>query len=97
MGRYDPLRAHLVEANAKGQYRVEMTFNEIERLVGGLPASARKYDAWWSNEQDGQHVQARAWLDAGYTVTNVDLNAARTRFDLARRAERPAPRRLRPL
>ena len=56
MAKYDPLFRHLVSADAGP---IDMTFDEIERLVGALPASALKYSAWWSNHQlDGAHVQA---------------------------------------
>ena len=49
-----------------------MTFDEIERLVGALPASALKYSPWWGNHQlDGAHVQAMAWLNAGREVETV--------------------------
>jgi hypothetical protein len=27
----------------------DMTFEEIEALVGGLPMSAKKYEQWWEN------------------------------------------------
>ena len=57
-----------------------MTFDEIDHVVGGLPASARRYPAWWSNEREGTHVQAHAWMDAGWRVENVNLAAKRVRF-----------------
>jgi hypothetical protein len=64
---------------------IEMTFDEIERLVGPLPASATKYSAWWNNEQlDTVHVQALAWLNAGRQVESVDRAARRVRFTAAR-------------
>jgi hypothetical protein len=62
---------------------VEMAFDEIDDVVGGLPASARRYSAWWSNEREGTHVQARAWMDAGWRVANVNLTAERVRFTRA--------------
>jgi hypothetical protein len=48
MGKYDRLFRHLAAADASTS--VEMTFDEIERLVGPLPASASRYSAWWTNE-----------------------------------------------
>jgi hypothetical protein len=42
MGKYDPLFRHLATC---GDGPVEMTFDEIEQLVGSLPASATRYAA----------------------------------------------------
>jgi hypothetical protein len=36
---------------------VEMSFDEIESLVGPLPPSATAQPAWWSSES-GRHVRA---------------------------------------
>jgi hypothetical protein len=83
MGKYDPLFRHLVAADASAS--VEMTFDEIEQLVGPLPASASRYSAWWNNEgPDTTHVQALAWLNAGREVEHVDREARRVRFGRAR-------------
>ncbi len=62
-----------------------MSFDEIDILVGGLPASAERWPAWWANETAGsRHVQARAWLDAGREVEHADRAARRVRFSAAR-------------
>ena len=83
MAKYDPLFRHLVAADASTP--VEMTFDDIERLVGPLPASASKYSAWWNNERfDTTHVQALAWLNAGREVEHIDRSARRVRFSAAR-------------
>lgn len=72
MTKYAPLRDALT-AGDTGPRR--MRFDEIDELVGDLPPSARRYDAWWHNEEEGSHVQARAWIDAGRRVLNVDRDA----------------------
>ena len=83
MAKYDPLFRHLVTADAAEP--IEMTFDDIERLVGRLPASATKYSAWWNNERlDTTHVQALAWLNAGREVEFIDRAARRVRFSAAR-------------
>ena len=83
MAKYDPLFRHLVAADAAAP--IEMTFTDIERLVGPLPASASKYSAWWNNEQpDTSHGQALAWLNAGREVEMVDRAGGRVRFSAAR-------------
>lgn len=80
MPKYDPLFRHLCAAPDQP---VEMTFDDIERLVGPLPASAATHAAWWSNDTGG-HVQAKAWLDAGREVTAVDRDRRRVAFSVAR-------------
>lgn len=77
MSKYSALRGRL-ERDAGPS--VEMTFGEVDDIVGGLPASARRYSAWWSNEREGNHVQAHAWTDAGWRVESVNLTAERVRF-----------------
>lgn len=74
MGKYDPLREWLADHAG----RVELTFEEIDALVGGLPASARAYREWWANTRS--NPQARAWLEAGREVEHVNLTAGRVRF-----------------
>lgn len=63
MAKYDPLREHLF---TNGAPQITMTFDAVAELVGGLPTSAREHQAWWSNAQGGAHVQAHAWVSAGY-------------------------------
>ena len=82
MGKYDPLFEYLCRA---GDGPVELHFDEIERLVGPLPASASKHSAWWANEAvGGRHVQAHAWVNAGREVESVDPASRRVRFTGAR-------------
>ena len=77
MGKYDPLFESLCRA---GDQEVDMTFDEIEALVGPLPASAARHKAWWTNEAAGSHMQARAWLNAGREVERVDQTRRVVRF-----------------
>ena len=81
MAKYDPLFEHLCKA-ADGQ--LEMSFEAVGALVGGLPKSAYLYSAWWANEADGRHVEAHAWMNAGRLVEHVDLNRQIVRFSAAR-------------
>jgi hypothetical protein len=84
MAKYDPLFGFLCRA---GDGPVEMSFDEIDALVGGLPASAGRQRAWWANELRAdapRHVPARAWLNAERTVERVDLAGRRVRFSAAR-------------
>jgi hypothetical protein len=72
MSKYDPLRTFL---KSQAVARLPMTFVEVERILGfRLPASARNHQAWWANEMTN-HVQARAWMGAGYETQQVDLSS----------------------
>jgi hypothetical protein len=74
-GRYLPLAEHLA---SRAEPQVTLGFDEIEAILGvDLPASAGRHRAWWSN---GGHVQAQAWLSAGYEVDDVDPPGRSVRF-----------------
>jgi hypothetical protein len=67
MAKYDPLEHHLRRQKSASY---DMTFRDIERVLGGLlPKSARRPE-WWGNERsaDTFHVQCKAWLAAGFTA-----------------------------
>lgn len=76
-GKYTPLFDHLAQLDGQ---RWPATFEEVEAVLGfPLPPSARKYQAWWENE-NADHSQARAWRAAGWRTTAVDLVAGRLVF-----------------
>lgn len=78
MGKYDALADYLHRMRGS---RVQLSFDEIAALMpGGLPASARNHAAWWANESEGSHVQARAWVGNGWQVDRVDLARGRVTF-----------------
>ena len=72
MAKYDPIRDYLVDSPSP---KLRFKFAEIERILGtDLPPSARSRTSgrsWWSNS-DG-HVQAEAWMAAGWVVAFVDV------------------------
>lgn len=74
MSRYDSL-ATLLLGRPHGV--VELSFEEIDDAVGGLPPSARRYREWWANSES---PQGRAWRSAGYRVEEVGVAAERVRF-----------------
>jgi hypothetical protein len=56
------------------------TFAQIEAILGeALPRTALSNRAWWANNPQG-HVQARAWLGAGWQVDSVDFRARSVTF-----------------
>jgi hypothetical protein len=59
---------------------IRMSFDEVAAAAGiKLPASAYRYAAWWENDPV-HHVQARAWLDAGYRAEQVDMEGQTVTF-----------------
>lgn len=71
MAKGDKYLALMNYLMGKREKEIELTFDEIEKIVGfELPDSHKKNDkAWWSN--DKTHSQAIAWLNAGYETSNV--------------------------
>ena len=71
LSKYKPLVAFL---NEQPSDQVTLPFNRIDELVGGLPRSARDYEAWWSNSRtEDSHTWAHQWLAAGWERTRLDL------------------------
>lgn len=76
MSKYESFKKFLM-VSAKDSLR--MSFGEIEQVLGfPLPAS-KQYQAWWSNNPTN-NVMTRAWLDAGYRTSNVDVEGERITF-----------------
>lgn len=83
VSKYDPLAEHLRRSTG----RIELSFADIEAILGAqLPGSARRHAAWWSNS-GGTHVQALAWLSVGYRSEQVNLEGERLTFVPERSAE----------
>ncbi len=59
-GKYAPLQEALRSAAERGQSVVDLGFDEVGRLVGGLPSSSAVRQ-WWANNSQ---VQALAWRAA---------------------------------
>lgn len=73
MGKYDGLHRHLLQHTGD---RITLGFEEVARLVGGLPPSAYEHQAWWwANTRS--HPNSVAWLDAGWEVVSRDLRRRR--------------------
>lgn len=76
MGKYDTLHDHLRRRQLSPW---KVSFNDIAALVpGGLPASAFSHATWWSNSDS--HVEASAWLEAGWRTERVDLGRRSVTF-----------------
>jgi len=72
-GKYTPLHNFLKNLDPK-QKEITLSFTKIEAIINDkLPYSSKHYTAWWSNEQEGNHVHAHAWMNAGWKVDSVDM------------------------
>jgi hypothetical protein len=80
MAKYDPLKLNLINLS-KDQNEITLTFEQIEKILEDqLPLSAYRHRAWWSNEEHGVHVNAHAWMDAGWRVDSVNQRERWVRF-----------------
>ena len=69
--KYDGLTSHLKFRGAFTRV-VKLSFNRKVGLIGSnLPIGAYRDETWWSNSDSSAH--ARAWLDAGWEVQEVNL------------------------
>lgn len=74
-GKYAPLEKYL-RALPETQSAVTLTFTEVEGILNSkLPASAYEDRRWWDHETEGNHVNTRAWANAGWQIASVDVNA----------------------
>lgn len=79
-GKYTPLEKYLRELPAN-QKEVALTFEQIERILNSkLPSSAYEDRRWWDHETEGNHVNKRAWANAGWKIESVDVNKKQARL-----------------
>jgi hypothetical protein len=80
MNKYEPLQKFLLSL-PKHQTDITLSFEKVEKILGSkLPLSAYKHLAWWSNEVNGVHVSAHAWMDAGWKMDTVSQKELWVRF-----------------
>jgi hypothetical protein len=73
-GKYTPLEKYLL-ALPKTKREVRLSFEQIEGILKfKLPSSAYEDERWWLREKEGNHVNARAWANAGWKIENVEVN-----------------------
>ena len=73
-GKYTPLENYLRNL-PESQKEVVLRFEQIERILNGtLPFSAYESRAWWEHEKEGNHVNTRAWANAGWKIESLDVN-----------------------
>jgi hypothetical protein len=85
--RYAPL-ADWLQSQPGGTDLVKLTFDEIEKIIGGdLPTSARTHRAWWANDPQA-HPQSQLWLDAGWRRSYLNMTEGIVTFQRTRERER---------
>lgn len=88
--KYYPLYQHLKGSSGQKE-PIELSFDEIEAIIGSsLPASARRSRSWWANSRASNRVQSAAWMEAGFHVDSVDLEAERVALSRPQRLYRLA-------
>lgn len=76
--KYYALHTYFTQARDQAK---RLSFAQVEEVLGfPLPVGARSSRAWWGNSRSG-HSQSRAWLLAGWRMTNVDLSAEVVEFE----------------
>jgi len=74
-GKYTPLENYLRDL-PESQREVMLGFEQIERILKSkLPSSAYEDGRWWEHETEGNHVNKRAWANAGWQVESLDVSA----------------------
>jgi len=72
-GKYKPLENYLRDL-PKSRREVTLRFEQIEGILNSkLPSSAYEDRRWWDHETEGNHVNKRAWANAGWKVKSVDV------------------------
>jgi len=75
---YSALGEYLVDNSG---HALTLSFIELEDVLGRpLPTSARRHRAWWANDSSGTHSHARAWMDAGWVLDQVDMRTELVRL-----------------
>ena len=73
-GKYTPLENYLRDL-PKSQSEVTLHFEQIEKILKSkLPASAYEDRRWWDHETEGNHVNKRAWSNAGWKIESLDVS-----------------------
>ena len=79
-GKYAPLEKFLRDLPAS-QGEITLAFERIEGILNDkLPSSAYEDRRWWDHEKEGNHVDLRAWSNAGWRIESVDVTRKRVKL-----------------
>ena len=91
--KYEGLTKHL-KFRAAFTGLVKLSFARIDGLIGSnLPMEAYRGETWWSNSASSAH--AKAWLDAGWEMQEVNLKEGYAVFKKVRELPRVRGRKRR--
>ena len=66
---------------SKNRSTVTLTFEQVEVILNAkLPSSAYEDRRWWEHEKEGNHVNKRSWVNAGWKIESLDVNQKRVKF-----------------
>ncbi len=86
VSRYAGLEGHL-KFRASFTDTVTLKFARIDGLIGAnLPMSAYRDKLWWSNASSSEH--AKAWLNAGWEVQDINFKEGTVTFKKVRQLPR---------
>ena len=83
--KYLPLKEYLKSLD---ESQITLSFEKIKGILkSGLPPSAYKYEAWWTNNRaNGSNADhSNSWLESGWEVKEKDLRNERITFKNVRR------------
>jgi hypothetical protein len=79
-GKYTPLEKYLCDLPAS-QSAVMLRFEQIEEILkSALPSSAYEDRRWWDHEKEANHINKRAWMNAGWKIESLDVNQRWVQF-----------------
>lgn len=80
MSKYQPLKDYLLEIDERiNEVTLELLMIRVDLGIV-LPESAYKISNFWINDHSQSHMQAVAWLEAGWEVEEVDVKDEWVRF-----------------
>jgi hypothetical protein len=79
-GKYTPFENYLRDL-PKSQTEITLGFKQIEKILNAkLPSSAYEDQRWWEHETEGNHINTRAWSNAGWKIKSLDVNKQRVKL-----------------
>ena len=73
-GKYTPLENYLRHL-PESLREVRLGFQQIEGILNDkLPPSAYEDRRWCDHETEGNHINKRAWSNAGWKVESLDVS-----------------------
>ncbi|MGQ9538823.1 MAG: DUF7662 domain-containing protein [Candidatus Bathycorpusculaceae bacterium] len=86
--KYEALTSYL-RFRASFTDSVRLSFAQIDGIIGdNLPMNAYRSEAWWENSPNTAH--AKAWLDAGWETSEVNLKEGYVVFQKVKSLQKPS-------